>query len=77
VTKRSVTVAGHRTSVSLEEPFWQALAEVAAARRSSVAAVIAAIDRGRPPGTNLSAAVRLFVLDFYRERAAGRGNPPR
>jgi predicted DNA-binding ribbon-helix-helix protein len=70
VTKRSITVAGHRTSVSLEEPFWQALSEVAAERSTSVAAIIAAVDRDRSPGTNLSAAVRLFVLDWYRTRAA-------
>ena len=72
MTKRSLTVAGHRTSVSIEEPFWQAIAEVAAARRLSVTALIAAIDRDRPPATNLSAAVRLFVLAWYRDKAAGR-----
>ncbi len=72
MTKRSITVAGHRTSVSLEEPFWQALSEVATERKTSVAALIATIDRDRSPATNLSAAVRLFVLDWYRDRAASR-----
>ena len=68
MTKRSLTVAGHRTSISLEDPFWDGLAEIAAARRSSVAAVVASIDRGRQAGTNLSAAVRVAVLDWYRKR---------
>ena len=72
MTKRSVTVAGHRTSVSVEEPFWRDLAEIAAARGSSLAGVIAAIDRQRPAGTNLSAAVRLFVLDWYRKQSDRR-----
>lgn len=74
MAKRSLTVAGHRTSVSLEEPFWTALAEIAAARRSSVAGVVAAIDRNRDGRTNLSAAIRVFVLDWYRKRAAA--TPP-
>jgi len=68
MTKRSLTVAGHRTSISLEDPFWDGLAEIAAARRSSVAAVVASIDRGRHANTNLSAAVRVTVLDWYRRR---------
>jgi len=69
MAKRSLTVAGHRTSISLEAPFWDGLAEIAAARRTSVAAVVASIDRGRVDGTNLSAAVRIAVLDWYRKRA--------
>jgi predicted DNA-binding ribbon-helix-helix protein len=73
MSKRSLTVAGHRTSVSLEDPFWDALAEIAAARRLSVAGVVAAIDRGRPSGHNLSAAIRVAILDWYRKDAAGRG----
>lgn len=68
MAKRSLTVAGHRTSVSLEEPFWQALTEIAATRRSSVAALVAQIDRSRPTRTNLSAAIRVFVLDWYRKQ---------
>jgi predicted DNA-binding ribbon-helix-helix protein len=69
VAKRSITIAGHRTSISIEEPFWQALAEIAAARKESVAALIAGIDRDRPDEINLSAAIRLFALDWYRRRA--------
>jgi predicted DNA-binding ribbon-helix-helix protein len=69
MAKRSLTVAGHRTSISLEEPFWAGLAEMAEARKSSVAAVVASIDRTRADGTNLSAAVRIAVLAWYRKRA--------
>lgn len=71
MTKRSITVSGHRTSVSLEEPFWQGLAEIAAARATSVAALVTAVDRERQSGASLSAACRVFVLDWYRARAAG------
>ncbi len=68
MAKRSITIAGHRTSISMEEPFWQALGEIAEARSMSLAAVIAEIDRNRPDGTNLSSAVRLAILDWYRTR---------
>jgi predicted DNA-binding ribbon-helix-helix protein len=68
MSKRSLTVAGHRTSVSLEDPFWNALAEIAAARRLSIAGVVASIDRGRPEGSSLSAAIRIAILDWYRTR---------
>ena len=66
--KRSVVIAGHRTSISLEEQFWHALRAVAAERGSSINRPIATIDAERPaeyPG-NLSSAIRLFVLDCYR-----------
>jgi predicted DNA-binding ribbon-helix-helix protein len=62
--KRSVTVAGHRTSVSLEPPFWSALREIAAARGVSLNALIAEIDDGR--SGNLSSALRVFVLEVVR-----------
>ncbi|KQP73283.1 arylsulfate sulfotransferase [Methylobacterium sp. Leaf113] len=61
VTKRSVMIAGHRTSVSLEDPFWEALRRIAAARDLSVQALIGTIDAGRD-GQNLSSAIRVFVL---------------
>jgi predicted DNA-binding ribbon-helix-helix protein len=61
VIKRSLLVAGHRTSVSVEEPFWAELKRVAAARGMSVAALVAEIDRGRKR-QNLSSAIRVFVL---------------
>jgi predicted DNA-binding ribbon-helix-helix protein len=62
--KRSVSIAGHQTSVSLEEPFWDALRELAAARGVTAATLIADIDRAR--SGNLSSAVRVFVLNAYR-----------
>ena len=65
VTKRSVMIAGHRTSVSLEDPFWAALREVAEARGQSVQALIGAIDAGRG-AQNLSSAIRVFVLEAVR-----------
>ncbi len=60
IKKRSVTVAGHRTSVSLEAEFWQALTEIARARGRSINQLIAEIDRTRTG--NLSSAIRVFVL---------------
>lgn len=72
MSKRSITIAGHRTSISLEAPFWEALAEIAAGRKTSVATLVAEIDRDRRDNTNLSAALRMFVLDWYR-RPAARG----
>jgi predicted DNA-binding ribbon-helix-helix protein len=67
VIKRSIVIAGHKTSVSLEDAFWQALKEIAAARRVSLTELIAAIDGGRRDG-NLSSAIRLFVLEHFRRR---------
>lgn len=61
--KRSLAIAGHRTSVSLEGPFWAVLKEIAAAEHRSVASVVAEIDAGREPGgASLSSAIRCFVL---------------
>ena len=68
--KRSVTIAGHRTSVSLEPAFWSELKEIAAERGLSLAALIEEIDRGR--GGNLSSAARLFVLAALKRRGTGR-----
>lgn len=66
--KRSVTIAGHRTSLSLEEPFWRALQEIAEARHQSLAALIGEVDKTRAE-LNLSAAIRVFVLDYFRKAA--------
>lgn len=66
VVKRSVTIAGHTTSVSLEEPFWAELQTLAKARKISLAALITDIDERR--GTNLSSALRLYVLQQLRDR---------
>jgi predicted DNA-binding ribbon-helix-helix protein len=68
VRKRSVTICGHRTSYSLEEAFQNELEEIAAARSTPLAALVAEIDEARPRDTNLSSALRLFVLDAVRKR---------
>ena len=65
VIKRSIVIAGHKTSVSLEDGFWSGLKEIAAERRSTLSDLVASIDTGRAGG-NLSSAIRLFVLDYYR-----------
>ena len=65
VVKRSVTIAGHTTSVSLEEPFWELLRTIAAEEKRSLTALITDIDERR--GTNLSSALRLYVLDALQK----------
>jgi predicted DNA-binding ribbon-helix-helix protein len=65
VVKRSIVIAGHKTSASLEDAFWRGLKEIASARHVTLSALIAGIDSGRGGG-NLSSAIRLFVLDHYR-----------
>lgn len=62
VVKHSVVIAGHRTSVSLEDAFWRALKEIAAQEGVSLAALIARVDAGRGEA-NLSSALRVFVLE--------------
>ncbi len=68
--KRSLAIAGHRTSVSLEEPFWEALGELARERGLSLQGLVAEIDRARGEN-NLSSAIRLHVLAAYRQAARG------
>jgi predicted DNA-binding ribbon-helix-helix protein len=65
VVKRSVVVAGHKTSVSLEDAFWKCLKEIAGKRQTNLSDLVAVIDSQRQH-SNLSSAIRLFVLDFYR-----------
>lgn len=60
--KRSVTIDGHRTSVSLEDAFWLALGHAATGRDITRAALIGQIDHARPPEVGLATALRLFVL---------------
>jgi predicted DNA-binding ribbon-helix-helix protein len=67
VVKRSVAIAGHRTSVSLEAPFWDALKEIAGRRGASVQQLIGHIDASRG-AQNLSSAIRVFVLAEVRQR---------
>jgi len=63
--KRSIKIAGHRTSTSLEPEFWQALQEIAAAQNHSMTELIATVDRERGQ-TNLSSALRCHILNHYK-----------
>jgi predicted DNA-binding ribbon-helix-helix protein len=65
IAKRSVSIKGHFTSVSLEDAFWQGLQEIAASRGKTAPDLIRIIDSERKHG-NLSSAIRLFVLSYYR-----------
>jgi predicted DNA-binding ribbon-helix-helix protein len=68
VVKRSVVVAGHKTSVSLEEAFWDAMKEISRLRNRRLSELVAEIDGNRQQG-NLSSAIRLFVLDHFKSQA--------
>lgn len=68
VVKRSVSIAGHLTSVSLEQPFWDELVRLAQDRQQSLSTLIASIDKGRQ--TNLSSALRLYVLHELKSASA-------
>ncbi|RUM99755.1 aryl-sulfate sulfotransferase [Pseudaminobacter arsenicus] len=70
VRKRSVTIRGHRTSYSLEEPFFDDLVSIATQRGLTLATLVAEIDENRPREANLSSALRLYVLEW----AKGGGN---
>ena len=64
ITKHSLLIAGHRTSISLEDAFWSALRRLAAERDQSIAALVAAIDAERG-GANLSSAIRVYLLETF------------
>src|ERR1700693_2993739 len=66
VVKRSIVIAAHKTSVSLEDAFWKGLKEIAGTRDMTLSDLVSTIDSERRHG-NLSSAIRLFVLDFYRQ----------
>jgi predicted DNA-binding ribbon-helix-helix protein len=68
IIKRSMTIHGHRTSVSLEQPFWNMLQDIAASRQQSLASLVQNIDRKRDGG--LSSALRLFVLAELKKETA-------
>ncbi len=72
--KRSVTIAGHRTSVSLEAAFWEALGEIAKANKLSLNKLITQVDAGRSPETGLSSALRVYVLRHYRKDGGAAGS---
>lgn len=69
ISKRSVIVAGHRSSVSLESEFWEELKQIAASRQVSINDLITEVDRTRTG--NLSSAIRLFILASLRARLPG------
>ncbi len=70
IQKRSVKIAGHKTSVSLEAEFWDALKEIATQEGVSLSALVERIDRGRSEESgNLSSALRLYVLAHLRARS--------
>jgi predicted DNA-binding ribbon-helix-helix protein len=70
VVKRSIVVAGHKTSVSLEAAFWNSRKEISHERAMTLSELVGEIDTARQQG-NLSSAIRLFVLDHFRTLAAG------
>ena len=72
VLKRSINIGGHKTSISLEDEFWNCLKEIAGERGISLGAMIDGIDGGRKHA-NLSSAIRLFVLGVYRDQLASWG----
>jgi predicted DNA-binding ribbon-helix-helix protein len=71
VVKRSITVGGHKTSVSLESAFWQAFKEIATLRNLTLSDLVMSIERNG----NLSSAIRLFVLEYYRNHIEATAAP--
>jgi predicted DNA-binding ribbon-helix-helix protein len=76
ILKRSVTLGGRRTSISFEAPFWDALAEIASSLKASRGELIERVNRNLSSG-NLSSALRVFVLQFYLEKARNPENHDR
>jgi len=74
VVKRSIVIAGHKTSVSLEDAFWKGLKDIAIGRHVTLSDLVASIDAERRHG-NLSSAIRLFVLDHYQVGSGGHPEP--
>jgi predicted DNA-binding ribbon-helix-helix protein len=70
IVKRSIVIAGHKTSVSLEDAFWSGLKEIAVTRNMTLSDLVATIAYDRRQG-NLSSAIRLFVLGFYSNQVFG------
>lgn len=71
VVKRSIELNGHKTSVSLEDAFWNCLRKIAEAKDIPMPNLLQTIDAERD-NANLSSAIRVYVLSYYRERAAAR-----
>jgi predicted DNA-binding ribbon-helix-helix protein len=70
--RHTVTIAGHLTSVSVENEFWNALKEIAREKHMSLNDLVSLIDAGRQHA-NLSSAIRLFILGFYRDQSSVKG----
>ena len=66
IRKRSVVIGGHKTSVSLEDEFWDSIKEIAGEREQSTSDLISAVAEGRDR-TNLSSALRIFTLNHYKQ----------
>jgi predicted DNA-binding ribbon-helix-helix protein len=68
IIKRSVEISGHKTSVSLEQEFWEALKEISLFLNVSMASIIRQIDQDQPDilHKNLSSSIRVFILNFYK-----------
>lgn len=75
IVKRSIVIAGHKTSISLEDAFWRALKDIAWSRRLAVNNLVSRINSERKNG-NLSSAIRLFVLDHYQNDSGRRITAP-
>lgn len=73
IIKRSVSIQGHHTSFSLEQPFHEELAAIAAGRKIALAALVGEIDEARPDGLNLSSALRLHILFHLKTQLADKG----
>jgi predicted DNA-binding ribbon-helix-helix protein len=76
IIKRSIAVAGHRTSVSMEDAFWKDLRDIAAGRHITLSDLVTGIDSERQYG-NLSSAIRLFVLRCYLDQISEHDSPGR
>jgi predicted DNA-binding ribbon-helix-helix protein len=76
IRKRSVSLSGHRTSLSLEDPFWAELQAIAGQDTRSVASLLAEIDSARAPDTNLSSAIRIYVLEQVKTRQRQESRQP-
>lgn len=68
VKKRSLTISGHRTSISLENAYWQALTDLAHAQGKTISTVVTEIDQARGEG-GLSSAIRVHLLEYFRRQA--------
>jgi predicted DNA-binding ribbon-helix-helix protein len=71
ITKHSIVISGHKTSVTLEAEFWKSVHEIAETRGESLSQLITSIDEDRQ-FANLSSSIRLFVLRFYRDQSDQR-----